>query len=270
LSTKGSSQSYSVPLSTMSHSPKLMFDLTNKVAVVTGASSGLGQRAATVLAAAGASVVGVARRKELLEKWSSKAPGETAIVPWDLTDRSSLVDLADRVSEPFGPPTILVHAAGINTRQHADEVTHNGWDVTMSLNLSTPFFFSQALVPAMKEEGWGRIVTFASKQSLRAVPGGVAYGASKAGVAQLTRSMAEAWSRHGINANAIGPGVFDTELREATFADQNRAAQCASLTCIGRNGTVQDIDGPLLFLCSDASTYVTGQVLMVDGGMSAK
>lgn len=247
-----------------------MFDLTGRVACVTGASSGLGRRAATVLAAAGASVVGVARRVELLEKWSSEAAGETAIVPWDLTDRDGLVDLAKQVAQPFGPPTILVHAAGINTRQQADEVTHKGWDVTMSLNLSTPFFLSQALVPAMKEEGWGRIVTFASKQSLRAVPGGVSYGASKAGIAQVTRSMAEAWSQYGINANAIGPGVFDTELREATFADKNRAEQCAFLTCIGRNGSVEDIDGPLLFLCSNASAYVTGQVLMVDGGMSAK
>jgi len=247
-----------------------MFDLTGRVACVTGASAGLGQRAATVLAASGASVVGVARRQELLEKWTEKAPGETAIVPWDLTDRDGLVDLAKHVAEPFGSPDILVHAAGINTRQLADEVTHKGWDVTMTLNLSTPFFLSQALVPDMKEKGWGRIVTFASKQSLRAVPGGVSYGASKAGIAQVTRSMAEAWSRYGINVNAIGPGVFDTELREATFADKNRAAQCASLTCIGRNGNVEDIDGPLLFLCSDASNYVTGQVLMVDGGMSAK
>lgn len=247
-----------------------MFDLTGRVACVTGASSGLGRRAATVLAAAGASVVGVARRVELLEKWSANAPGETAIVPWDLTDSDGLVDLAKQVAEPFGSPDILVHAAGINTRQLADEVTQKGFDVTMALNLKTPFFLSQALVPAMKEKGWGRIVTFSSKQSVRAVPGGVSYGASKAGVAQVTRSMAEAWSRYGINANSIGPGVFDTELREATFADKNRALQCASLTCIGRNGKVEDIDGPLLFLCSDASTYVTGQVLMVDGGMSAK
>ena len=247
-----------------------MFDLTGRVACVTGASSGLGRRAATVLAAAGANVVGVARRVELLEKWREQAPGETAIVPWDLTDRDGILDLAKQVAEPFGSPDILVHAAGINTRQLADEVTQKGWDVTMTLNLSTPFFLSQALVPKMKEKGWGRIVTFASRQSLRAVPGGVSYGASKAGIAQVTRSMAEAWSQYGINVNAIGPGVFDTELREATFADKNRAAQCASLTCIGRNGTVEDIDGPMLFLCSDASNYVTGQVLMVDGGMSAK
>lgn len=248
--------------------PKLMFDLTGRVACVTGASSGLGRRAATVLAAAGANVVGVARRVELLEKWSEQAPGETAIVPWDLTDGEGILDLAKQVSEPFGSPDILVHAAGINTRQHADEVTQKGWDVTMTLNLSTPFFLSQALVPNMKEKGWGRIVTFASRH--RAVPGGVSYGASKAGVAQVTRSMAEAWSQYGINVNAIGPGVFDTELREATFADKKRSAQCASLTCVGRNGSVEDLDGPILFLCSDASNYVTGQVLMVDGGMSAK
>lgn len=250
--------------------PQKLFDLTGRVACVTGASSGLGRRAATVLASAGASVVGVARRVEMLEKWSSNTPGETAYVSWDLTDRESLVDLAKEVKKPFGAPHILVHAAGINTRQLADEVSLKGWDVTMTLNLSTPFFLSQALVPDMKEMGWGRIVNFASLQSTRAFCGGISYGASKAGIAQLTRSMAEAWSPDGINVNAIGPGVFDTALREAIFAEKERSAQLASQTCIGRNGRVEDIDGPILFLCSEASTYVTGQVLMVDGGFTAK
>jgi NAD(P)-dependent dehydrogenase (short-subunit alcohol dehydrogenase family) len=126
------------------------------------------------------------------------------------------------------------------------------------------------MVPAMKEKGWGRIVNFASLQTHRAFPGGLAYGASKGGMAQLTRAMAEAWSRDGINVNAIGPGFFPTELTAAVFADPERAARNAAQTCIGRNGSAEDIDGPLLFLCSDASGYVTGQVLMVDGGFTAK
>jgi gluconate 5-dehydrogenase len=122
----------------------------------------------------------------------------------------------------------------------------------------------------MKAKGWGRIVNFASLQTTRAFHGGIAYGASKAGVGQLTRAMAEAWSRFGINANAIGPGFFPTELTGPVFADEKLAAHHAAQTCIGRNGNLDEIEGPVLFLCSDASAYVTGQVLMVDGGYTAK
>ena len=165
---------------------------------------------------------------------------------------------------------MVVHAAGVNTRQAADEVTPEGWDATLALNLTAPFFLTQALVPGMRADGWGRVVNFASLQTTRAFPGGIAYGASKAGIAQLTRAMAEAWSRDGITANAIGPGFFPTELTQAVFGDADRAARNAAQTCIGRNGDLSDMDGPLLFLCSEASRYVTGQVLMVDGGFTAK
>lgn len=122
----------------------------------------------------------------------------------------------------------------------------------------------------MAGKGWGRIVNFASLQSYRAFPGGVSYGASKGGVAQLTRALAEAWSGRGINVNAIGPGFFHTELTAAVFDDPERAQRNADQTCIGRNGALEDIDGPLLFLCSSASDFVTGQTLMVDGGFTAK
>jgi gluconate 5-dehydrogenase len=129
---------------------------------------------------------------------------------------------------------------------------------------------AQAMVPAMKTRGWGRIVNFASLQTTRAFRAGIAYGATKAGIGQLTRAMAEAWSASGINANAIGPGFFPTELTQPVFDDPDLAARNAAQTCIGRNGTLDDIDGPLVFLCSDAAAYVTGQVLMVDGGFTAK
>ena len=245
-------------------------DLGGRVACVTGASSGLGRRAALTLSRAGASVVAIARRADALASLQDEAPGPVFALPFDLSDRESLGDLAVRASEPFGAPDILVHAAGINTREVADAVTPEGWDITMQLNLAVPFFLSQHMMPAMREKGWGRIVNFASLQSYRAFPGGLSYGASKGGIAQLTRAMAEAWSRHGINVNAIGPGFFRTELTAAVFADPDRAARNAAQTCIGRNGEPEDIDGPLLFLCSDASGYVTGQVLMVDGGFTAK
>lgn len=245
-------------------------DLTGRVALVTGASSGLGRRAAWALAQAGAQVVAVARRAEALADLAAEVPGRIAPLAHDLSIRDSMADCAARAADPYGAPDIVVHAAGINTREPADDLTPQGWDITLDLNLRAPFFLSQALVPAMKAKGWGRIVNFASLQSYRAFPAGLSYGASKGGVAQMTRAMAQAWSGHGITANALGPGFFRTELTAAVLNDPARAAANAAQTCIGRNGEVSDMDGPLLFLCSDMSSYVTGQILMVDGGFTAK
>ncbi|MGI9521843.1 MAG: SDR family NAD(P)-dependent oxidoreductase [Hyphomicrobiaceae bacterium] len=247
-----------------------MFEVTGRVACVTGASSGLGRAAATCLAQYGARVVGVARRSDQLKEWSAECDGETATIAADLSQRDTIALLAAKVSRPFGPPDILINAAGVNTRQFADDVTGEGWDRTISLNLTAPFFIAQALVPAMKQRQWGRIVNFASLQSRRAFPGGIAYGASKGGVEQLTRAMAEAWSSHGIMANALAPGFFPTELTAPVFADSDLSERNACQTCIGRNGELNDMAGPLLFLCSAASSYVTGQVLFVDGGFTAK
>ena len=250
--------------------PRNLFDLDGRVACVTGASSGLGRRAAKTLAGAGARVVCVARRQEALTSLQNEIGDSAAIVVANVAERGAIAELRDAVSAPFGPPDILVHAAGINTREVADDVTPEGWDKTLALNLSAPFFITQALAPAMREKGWGRVVNFASLQSTRAFRGGIAYGATKGGIVQLTRAMAEAWSSAGINVNAIGPGFFPTELTEAVFSDPDRAVRNAAQTCLNRNGRLEDIDGPLLFLCSDASGYVTGQTLMVDGGFTAK
>ena len=250
--------------------PAALFSLEGKVACVTGASSGLGRRAADVLLAAGASVVGVARRQDLLADWVEQAGKKAAVVTGDLSQRDAVEQIASEVALPFGAPDILINAAGINTREPAVDVSAEGWDRTLELNLSAPFFLAQKLVPAMQERGWGRVVNFASLQTFRAFSGGIAYGASKGGVAQLTRAMAEAWSQHGINCNAIGPGFFRTELTAPVFADPQLERANADRTCIGRNGELSDIDGPMLFLCSPASDYVTGQVLMVDGGFTAK
>ena len=167
----------------------------------------------------------------------------------------------------MGQPHLVLRFMAISS---ADEVTKEGWRQTIDLNLTVPFFLAQRLVPAMKEKRWGRIVNFASLQTVRAFAGGLAYGASKGGVGQLTRAMAEAWSKDGINANALAPGFFPTELTGPVFADPDRAARNAAQTCIGRNGEAADIIGPALFLCSPASDYVTGQVLYVDGGYTAK
>lgn len=250
--------------------PDALFNIEGKVACVTGASSGLGRHAATVLAQAGASVVGVARRASPLKDWCDNAEGRCAAVEGDVADRHGLSALIDRINAPFGSPDIVVHAAGLNTREAADDVTDAGWDATLAVNLSAPFFLSQRLVPAMRKRGWGRIVNFASLQSYRAFPGGISYGATKGGITQMTRAMAEAWSASGILTNAIAPGFFRTELTAKVFDDPERAERNAAQTCIGRNGKLDDLDGPLLFLCSDASKYVTGQTLMLDGGFTAK
>jgi len=247
-----------------------IFSVEGRVAVVTGASGGLGRAIADALAAEGAKVVGIARRARVLEEWQAQAGGDTAIIAADLGVPDAAADLAVKAAEPFGAPDILVNAAGINTRQAADDVTLDGWRTTLDLNLAVPFFLAQAMVPAMRERGWGRIVNFASLQTFRAFPGGLAYGASKGGIAQVTRAMAEAWSRDGITANALAPGFFPTDLTAPVFGDPERAARNAAQTCAGRNGTMADIVGPALFLCSPASDYVTGQVLSVDGGFTAR
>ncbi len=246
------------------------FSVAGRVACVTGASSGLGRAMAGFLAAAGAKVVGIARRADGLAAWQADAGGETAAVTADLSDLSGITDIAARAAAPFGPPQILVSAAGVNPRSHADELTLDDWSLTQDLNLAAPFFLAQALVPEMRRAGWGRIVNIASLQSERAFANGIAYGASKAGIAQLTRAMAEAWSRDGITCNAIAPGFFPTDLTAPVFADSDLAARNASQTCIGRNGVMEDLAGPLMFLASPASDYITGQVLYVDGGFTAK
>lgn len=246
------------------------FDITGKVACVTGASSGIGRAMATAFAEAGAKVVGVARRAEALEAWQAETTGETAAVVADLGDPSAMKGIAAEIAALFGSPDILMTAAGLNPRMPADNQTLEAWQATLNINLSSPFFLAQALVPAMKVKGWGRIINFASLQTARAFPNGIAYGATKGGVGQLTRAMAEAWSKDGITANAIGPGFFPTELTAAVFGDEERAARNAAQTCIGRNGTMDDLIGPAMFLASDASAYVTGQVLYVDGGFTAK
>ncbi len=247
-----------------------LFDVTGRTACVTGASSGIGRALAGALAAAGAQVIGVARRLDQLEAWRKETAAQTAAVSADLSDLDNLPAVAAQIAEPFGPPDILINASGLNPRQSADDVTVDAWRATLDLNLSAPFFLAQALVPAMKQKGWGRIVNIASLQTVRAFPAGIAYGASKAGVGQLTRAMAEAWSPDGITANALAPGFFPTELTEAVFTDAERAAGNAAQTCIGRNGRLEDLVGPALFFCSPASGYVTGQVLFVDGGFTAK
>lgn len=247
-----------------------LFSLAGKVALVTGGGTGIGFAIAQALHGAGASVVLAGRREAPLKESCAKLGPRAASVQADLADRASLARVAEDSGRPFGAPDIVVHAAGLNARKPAAEVGDADWDAQIETMLSAPFFLSRHLVPAMAAKRWGRILNIASLQSSRAFPDSIPYGAAKGGVAQLTRAMAEAWSRDGVCVNAIAPGFFPTDLTAPLFADPARARALAERTAIGRLGEAKDLHGAAIFLCSPASDYVTGQVLYVDGGFSAK
>ena len=249
-----------------------LFDLSGKVALVTGGHSGIGGAMAGTLAEAGAAVVLVARRTAELDaacRRIASAGGQAASIACDLTDRGAIADCAAKAPGFFGAPDILVSAAGVNVRRPMLEIDAADWDATLKLNLDAPFFLAQKLAPAMIARGWGRIINIASLQSVRAFGNSGPYGASKGGVIQLTRAQAEAWSRHGVNANAIAPGFFATPLTAPVAGDPARWAAMAERTMIGRNGELDDLRGVTVFLASRASDYITGQTLFVDGGFSA-
>lgn len=248
------------------------FSLDGRVALVTGASSGIGREIALALAEAGAKVVLVARREAELKVSRTQvanAGGVAATLGVDLADRPRLRAAAKAAADFFGPPDILVNAAGVNIRRPLLEVSDEDWDAVHAINLDAPFFLTQALAPAMIAQGWGRVIHIASLQSVRAFSDSSAYGASKGAIAQLTRAHAFALSRHGVNVNAIAPGFFPTALTAPVVNDPDRWKKVAASTFIGRNGELRDLRGAAVFLASPASDYITGQVLFVDGGFSA-
>ena len=250
-----------------------LFDLSDRVAVVTGASSGIGRAMAEALADAGAAVVLVARREDALESAAAEIrarDGEAVPVVADLNDRDALPDIADRCCRAIGRVGIVVNAAGVNLRERVDEITAESWDRTVDLNLAVPFFFTREFIPDMRDNGYGRVINIASLQSSRAFANGLAYGSSKGGVCQLTRAMAEAWSRDGIMCNAIAPGFFPTGLTAPLFANPELESRLAAQTAVGRNGRLEDLRGITVFFASDASSYITGQTLYIDGGFTAK
>jgi gluconate 5-dehydrogenase len=250
-----------------------LFDLTGRTALVTGGNSGIGLAMARALGLAGARVVLAARRE------AETDDAIVALAQDDIDAKGVLVDLARPdcaavVAEGLKrldiDADILVNAAGVNLRQPFAEVTAAAFDLHVAIHLRAPFLLTQRLAPAMRDRGWGRIVNVASLQSTRAFPDSAPYGAAKGGIVQLTRAIAQAWSPHGITCNAIGPGFFPTPLTAPVFADPARAAANAAQTAIGRNGHLDDLYGATVFLASDASAYVTGQTLMVDGGFTAR
>ncbi len=250
-----------------------LFSLAGRVALVTGGSSGIGLTIATALAGAGAAVVLCSRRAAPLAEACAalrSAGARAEFVDADLSDRGALAQVARAAAQPFGAPDIVVHAAGVNLRQPWAQVDDASWNTQIELMLATPFFLSRELQPAMAQRGWGRIIAIASLQSVRAYGDSIPYGAAKGGVVQLVRAMAQAWSGQGITANAIAPGFFRTALTEAVFDDASRIESIRAQTAIGRTGEMQDLHGAAVFLAGPASSYITGQTLFVDGGISAK
>ena len=248
-----------------------LFSLTGRVAVVTGGSSGIGAGMAAALAGAGARVVLVARDAGRLGAAADglcARGGQAAWVSADLADRAGLERAADEAAAAFGPPDILVNCAGINLRPPLASLTVEDWDLTLAVNLTAPFLLGQRFGPLMAARGWGRIINVTSQQASRAFSNSGGYGASKGGLAALTRSQSEAWARSGVCCNSVCPGFVPTRLNAAMAADPERMAAMAARTMTGRNGEPADFAGVAVFLASRASDYVTGQTLYVDGGFS--
>ncbi len=250
-----------------------MFDLAGRRALVTGGNSGIGEAMALALGRAGAQVLLAARREAELDAAATRLRGEgivTDTLAADLANLQALGTVARQAEQALGGVDILVNAAGVNLRQPFTDVTPEAWQLQLALHLGAPFFLTQALAPGMRTRGWGRILNIASLQSFRAFANSAPYGAGKGGIVQLTRAIAQEWSVHGITCNAIGPGFFPTPLTAQVFADDTLAQRHAAQTCMGRNGALGDLHGATVFLCSDASAYITGQTLMVDGGYTAR
>jgi NAD(P)-dependent dehydrogenase (short-subunit alcohol dehydrogenase family) len=249
-----------------------LFDLSGRVAVVLGGTTGIGLALAEGLAEAGADVVASARRAEPVAAAAAgvRARGRRTLEQTsDVLDRGSLEGLRERVEAELGPVAILVNCAGVTKRQPSVEVTEEDWQRILDTNLTGTFRACQVFGRTMLERGAGRIVNVASLASFVGLFEVAAYTASKAGVAGLTRALAVEWASRGVAVNAIAPGVFETDLNRDLLRGTERGREFRLRTPMGRFGAVAELVGAAIFLASDASGFVTGEVLAVDGGFLA-
>ena len=251
--------------------PFELFDLTGRVAVVTGASSGLGAGFARTLAGAGATVYAAARRADRLEDLAREVPGVVPVA-CDVTDPEDRAALVSQVMDRSGRMDVLVNNAGRPGPPAAEDDAPEVFDSVLELNLTAGFHLAVAAVAAVAPDAPMSIVNISSVVGLvsTAPIGGASYAASKAGVIGLTRELAGQWGRRGVRVNALVPGWFDTEMTEGLFTNEKSAGWVRRNTMLGRGGREGEVDGALLFLAADASSYVTGQVLTVDGGWTAR
>ena len=248
------------------------FDLTNRVALVVGATSGIGKAIALALADAGADVVPTGRRGNLVDAAvrEVEARGRASLaIPADVADTRSINQLVDAVIERFDKIDILVNAAGITVRRPTADVSDDEWDKIMNTNLTGMLRACRAVGPHMIEKRYGRIINIGSLTSVVALQEVAAYGASKAGVAALTKSLAVEWAPYGVCVNAILPGVFRTALNEGLLDGTDRGRELLLRTPMRRFGQPDELAGAAVFLASDAASFVTGHLLAVDGGFLA-
>jgi len=248
------------------------FDLTGKVALVTGANTGLGQGLAVGLAAAGADIVAAGRSTPTETEAAVKALGRKfAFVAADFSQPASVGDVAAKAESAFGPINILVNNAGTIKRNDALDFTESDWDEVMDVNLKSVFFLSQAVARSMVSSGeGGKIINIASMLSFQGGIRVASYTSSKSGIAGLTKLLANEWAKHGINVNAIAPGYFATNNTDALRADEKRNTEILGRIPAGRWGQPSDLAGAAVFLASGASDYVHGTILAVDGGWLAR
>ncbi|VBB09677.1 short-chain dehydrogenase/reductase sdr [Lucifera butyrica] len=249
-----------------------LFDLTGKVAIVTGASRGLGQGMAVALAQAGADIVGVGISSCGETQKQVEAAGRRFLaVKADLSGMEPIQGIIDQTLAAFGHLDILVNNSGIIRRADSIDFTEKDWDDVMNVNLKSLFFFCQAAAKQFIRQGrGGKIINIASMLSFQ---GGIrvpSYTASKSGVMGLTRLLANEWARHNINVNAIAPGYMATDNTEALRADESRSAEILGRIPAGRWGTPADLTGPVVFLASQGADYVNGYTVAVDGGWLAR
>jgi len=247
------------------------FDLSGKIALVTGASRGLGRSFALTLARAGADVAVTSRTLASLDdtKRAIEALGRRCLpVVLDVRTEASIQSGIAAVHAHFGRIDILVNNAGCNIRKPALDVTWEDWNTILDTNLRGPFFVAQAVARSMVGQGGGRIIHIGSVTSVAGYAGLGPYGASRGGIKQLTMSLAADWGPHGVTVNCLAPGWFKTAQNAALYDDADWVRYLSEKIPLRRPGAVDDLDGALVFLASDASRYVTGQTLLVDGGIS--
>jgi NAD(P)-dependent dehydrogenase (short-subunit alcohol dehydrogenase family) len=247
------------------------FDLTGQVAVVTGTSRGLGQYFARALARAGADLVLTSRKRETLADFEAemRAMGRrTVSLELDVRDHGSIQQMAREAEAAFGQIHILVNNAGCNVRKPALEVTWDDWNLVVDTNLRGSFFVAQAVARRMVARNYGRIINIGSVTSVAGYAGLGPYGASRGGIRQLTMSLAHDWGKHGVTVNCLAPGWFRTAQNNVMYEDEAWVDYLVERIPVGRPGQPADLDGAVVFLASESSRYVTGQTLLVDGGIS--
>lgn len=250
---------------------EMLFDLTGKVAMVTGTSRGLGQYLARALARAGADLVITSRKADDLEPFQKEieALGRRAFpTRLDVRDRASIQEAVEAAGNHYGKIDILVNNAGCNVRKPALEVSWEDWNLVLDTNLRGTFFVSQAVARGMVTRGYGRIINIGSVTCVAGYAGLGPYGASRGGVKQLTMSLADDWGIYGITVNCLAPGWFKTAQNAVMYENKEWVEYLCDRIPLKRPGQPNDLDGAVVFLASDASAYVTGQTLLVDGGIS--